>query len=84
MSLLHPIAQLQTFAYILRYDQLIVSFCKKSEFSVRCLIIRNQPVYNYTKSQQATWKRMDEEFSFSKDTVVTTEEDVIYFTSFFI
>ena len=26
---------------------------------------------------------MDEEFSFSKDTVVTTEEDVIYFTSFF-
>lgn len=83
MSLLHPIAQLQTFAYILRYDQLIVSFCKKSEFSVRSPIIRNQPVYNYTKSQQATWKRMDEEFSFSKDTVVTTEEDVIYFTSFF-
>ena len=83
MSLLHPIAQLQAFSYILRYDQLVVSFCKQSEFSIRSPIICNQPVYDYSKGLKSTWKRMDEEFSFSKNTTVTTEEDEAYFNSYF-
>ncbi|HDR8109689.1 TPA: hypothetical protein QCZ04_002734 [Bacillus cereus] len=83
MALLHPIAQLQAFAYILRYDQLISLFCKQSEYSVRSPIIRNHPVYDYSKGIQSSWKRMDEEFSFSRDTTVTTDEDEKYFYSYF-
>ena len=45
MSLIHPLAQLQMFQYILRYDQLIVSYCKNSKFSVRSPILQNQPVF---------------------------------------
>lgn len=82
ISLLHPIAQLQMFSYILRYDQLIVSFSSKSKFSVRSPIIRNQPVFTL-KDINKTWKRLDEEFSFSKENSVTSEEDEKYFHSYF-
>ncbi|MEC2941333.1 RNA-directed DNA polymerase [Bacillus cereus] len=83
ISLLHPIAQLQTFSYILRYDQLIASFCKQSKFSVRSPVLRNHPVFDYTKSVKSRWRRMDEEFSFSKMTTTTTDEDEKYFYSYF-
>ncbi|ADU29420.1 RNA-directed DNA polymerase [Evansella cellulosilytica] len=82
ISLLHPVAQLQIFSYILRYEQLIVSFSSESKFSVRSPIIKNQPVFTL-KSRDKTWKRLDEEFSFSKENVVTSEEDEKYFYSYF-
>ncbi|TQR31725.1 RNA-directed DNA polymerase [Lysinibacillus sphaericus] len=82
LSLLHPIAQLQMFSYILRYEQLIVAFSNESRFSVRSPIIRNQPVFK-PKDIHKTWKRLDEEFSFSKENSVTSEEDEKYFNSYF-
>ncbi|SDD24366.1 Reverse transcriptase (RNA-dependent DNA polymerase) [Terribacillus halophilus] len=83
MALLHPIAQLQMFSYILRYDQLIVSYAKKSNYSVRSPIIRNRPVHDMTKSSKAYFTRMEQEFSFSKETEITTEEDQSLFYSYF-
>lgn len=82
LSLLHPIAQLQMFSYILRYDQLIISFSSNSKFSVRSPILRNQPVFKASDISKA-WKRLDEEFSFSKENSVTSEEDEKYFYSYF-
>ena len=43
IGLLHPIAQIQAFNYILRYEQLVISFCKNSPYSVRSPIKRNIP-----------------------------------------
>lgn len=83
ISLLHPIAQLQVFNYILRYDNQIVNFCKESEFSVRSPVIRNKPVLHLKDSVKKTWERLEEEFSFSKSTTVTTEEDEALFYSYF-
>lgn len=83
MSLLHPLAQLQMFQYILRYDQLIVSYCKSSKFSVRSPMLRNQPVFVLSQTLKTEIKRIEQEFSFSKDTTITTDETEAYFYNYF-
>lgn len=83
ISLLHPIAQLQSFTYILRYEQMITSFCSKSPFSVRSPLKRNIPKFSKNISEEKRFKKLYEEFSWSKDTDITSEEDKIMFYNYF-
>lgn len=83
LSLLHPLAQLQAFSYILKYEQLITSFCSKSFFSVRSPIKRNSAKYNDNTGLKKKLERLNEEFSFSKTTNTTSDEDEIMFLNYF-
>lgn len=83
MSLLHPIAQLQIFQYILKYDQLISSFCLKSKYSVRSPILRNQPVFIPSKAVLDEITKIEQEFSFHKNTSITSDETEAYFYNYF-
>lgn len=82
MSLLHPISQILMFNYILKYEQLICSFADESEFSVRSPINRNIPVFKESDRKKLLYK-LDQEFSFSKDTHITSEEHLESFYSYF-
>ncbi|MET3575528.1 RNA-directed DNA polymerase [Bhargavaea ullalensis] len=83
MSLVHPLAQVQMFYFTLKYEQLITAFCSQSSFSVRSPIAKNRPLYNPKKKQDYLNKKMEGEFSFSKEQTITTEENEILFYSFF-
>ncbi|MCJ1909213.1 RNA-directed DNA polymerase [Planococcus ruber] len=83
MSLLHPFAQLQMFKYILRYEQMIVSFCKQSKYSVRSPIIRNNPVFNITQAIKKETTKIEEEFNFTNEQSITSEETAEYFHNYF-
>lgn len=83
ISLLHPIAQLQAFSYIIRYEQMITSFCSRSSFSVRSPLKRNIAKYNIDKVKEKKIKRLYDEFSFSKETKITSDEDEILFLNYF-
>jgi len=83
MALLHPIAQLQIYQYILRYDQLIVSYCKNSKFSIRSPIIRNQPLFVISQALKTEIKKIEQEFSFTKETSITSDETEAYFYNYF-
>jgi len=83
MSLLHPYAQLQMFKYITRYEQMIVSFCKQSKYSVRSPIIRNNPVFNMTHAIKKEKSKIEEEFNFSEEQSITSEETAYYFYNYF-
>lgn len=83
MSLLHPLAQIQMFGYILRYEQMISAFCQQSEYSVRSPIIRNSPVYSLNKAIKLEMKKVDEEFNFNRFNSITSEETTEMFYSYF-
>nr|WP_054549498.1 RNA-directed DNA polymerase [Lysinibacillus sphaericus] len=83
MALLHPLAQLQMFRYIIKYDQLIASFCKQSKFSVRSPIIRNQPVFNFSNAIKKELSKIHEEFSFKETNTFTSDETTVYFYNYF-
>lgn len=82
MSLLHPISQILMFNYILRYEQLIATFSNESKFSVRSPIVKNIPIYR-TSDKDKLLDRLEQEFSFSRDTYITSEEDEKFFYSYF-
>lgn len=75
MALLHPLAQLQVYIYTLKYEQLVIEFCSKSKFSVRSPSKLNSFKFNQVKGLKALRTRLNEQYSFSKDISVTTEED---------
>lgn len=83
MSLLHPIAQIQSFNYILRYEQLILSYCSKSPYSVRSPAKRNPIKFNNIHAKELTSNKLVEEFSFTKETAITSEENKILFFNYF-
>lgn len=83
MSLLHPYAQLQMFKYITRYEQMIVNFCKQSKYSVRSPIIRNNPVFHYSIAIKKEIQKLEEEFNFSEENTITSEETTSYFYNYF-
>lgn len=83
IGLLHPIAQIQTFNYILRYDQLILSFCRNSSYSVRSPIKRNNPKYKEIERKKREIEKIEEEFNFKEKLLVTSEEDQVLFYNYF-
>lgn len=82
MALLHPIAQIQSFNYILKYEQLITSFCKNSPFSVRSPIKRNIPKINRDHRKKEL-EKIEEEFNFNEKLAITSDEDKIYYYNYF-
>ncbi|WP_199175017.1 RNA-directed DNA polymerase [Sporosarcina sp. P29] len=83
IGLLHPIAQIQTFDYILKYEQLITSFCKNSPYSVRSPIKRNVPKISMQQLRQKELTKIEEEYSFTDKISVTSDEDQILFYNYF-
>lgn len=83
MSLLHPIAQLQAYMYMLKYEQLIIEFCSKSKFSVRTPAKLNTFNFDKVKGLEAMKTKLNEEFSFMKKVNITTEEDKDKFFNYF-
>lgn len=83
IGLVHPIAQLQMFNYILKYEMLITSFCKNSPYSVRSPIKRNIPKIKEQEIRINEIKKIEEEFSFTDKISVTSEEDKILFYNYF-
>lgn len=83
IALLHPLAQLQAFSYILRYEQLIISFCKNSFFSVRSPIKRNIPKTKLSELKSKEIKKIEEEFEFTNSLSVSSDEDQILFYNYF-
>ncbi|OUL10245.1 hypothetical protein B0533_02510 [Sedimentibacter sp. SX930] len=83
IGLLHPIAQIQAFNYILRYEQLIISFCKNSPYSVRSPIKRNIPKFKDVILKKKEIKKIEEEYNFSDKLSVTSDEDQILFYNYF-
>lgn len=83
IGLLHPLAQIQTFDYILKYEQLITSFCKNSPYSVRSPIKRNVPKVKTHQLREKEIKKIEEEFSFTDKISVTSDEDKILFYNYF-
>lgn len=83
IGLLHPIAQLQTFAYILKYDTMITNFCKKSSFSVRSPIKRNIPKIEKNDFKEKTIKKVNDEYNLTNHKQITTEEVNGYYSSYF-
>lgn len=83
IGLLHPIAQIQTFDYMLRYEQLILSFCENSPFSVRSPMKRNRPKIKDIELRKKEIAKIEEEYSFNEKLSVTSEEDQILFYNFF-
>src|SRR5699024_9292104 len=75
IALLHPLAQIQTFDYILKYEQLITSFCKNSPFSVRSPIKRNIPKVKMRELREKEIEKIEDEFSFTDKISVTSDED---------
>ena len=62
---------------------MITAFCSKSPFSVRSPLKRNYAKYDKRKGIEKKLERLNEEFSFSKDTNVTSDEDEIMFLNYF-
>lgn len=83
ISLVHPLAQVQMFQYIVKYERLITSFCKNSPFSVRSPIKRNIPKYIDYEIRAKELKKIEEEFSFVDSFSVTSEEDQILYYNYF-
>ncbi|MBE9887355.1 RNA-directed DNA polymerase [Enterococcus durans] len=83
IGLLHPIAQIQTFDYMLRYEQLILSFCENSTYSVRSPMKRNRPKIKDIELRKKEIAKIAEEYSFNEKLSVTSEEDQILFYNFF-
>lgn len=83
IGLLHPIAQIQTFDYMLRYEQLILSFCENSPYSVRSPMKRNRPKIKDIELRKKEIAKIEEEYSFNEQLSVTSEEDQILFYNFF-
>lgn len=83
IGLVHPIAQLQMFNYILQYEKLITSFCKNSPYSVRSPIKRNIPKVEEQELRKKEIRKLEEEFSFTDKISVTSEEDKILFYNYF-
>ena len=83
IGLLHPIAQIQAFNYILRYEQLVISFCKNSPYSVRSPIKRNIPKFKDVILKKKEIKKIEEEYNFTDKLSVTSDEDQILFYNYF-
>lgn len=83
MSLLHPLAQIQSYIYTLKYEQLIIEFCSKSNFSVRSPSKLNSFKFDQVKGLNAIKDKLNEEYSFSKDINVTTEEDKLLYFNYY-
>ncbi|HDM9233303.1 TPA: RNA-directed DNA polymerase, partial [Listeria innocua] len=83
MSLVHPIAQLQMFQYILKYEDLVTSFCRNSQYSVRAPIKRNIPKTSEQELRVKEILKLEEEFSLVDKISVTSEEDKILFYNYF-
>lgn len=83
IGLVHPVAQLQMFNYILKYEKLITSFCKNSPYSVRSPIKRNIPKIKEQELRIKEIRKIEEEFSFVDKISVTSEEDKILFYNYF-
>ncbi|UUV98660.1 RNA-directed DNA polymerase [Vagococcus luciliae] len=83
IGLVHPIGQLQMFNYVLKYEKLITSFCKNSQYSVRSPIKRNIPKITKQEVRIKEILKIEEEFSFSDKISVTSEEDQVLFYNYF-
>ncbi|MGW9964784.1 RNA-directed DNA polymerase [Staphylococcus hominis] len=83
IALLHPLAQLQAFNYIVKYEQLIVSHCKKSQYSVRSPIKRNVPKLMANQRISNELKKIEEEFNIENKVTVTSDEDKIEYLNYF-
>lgn len=83
MGLVHPIAQLQMFQYILKYENLVTSFCGNSQYSVRAPIKRNIPKISEQELRAKEILKLEEEFSLVDKISVTSEEDKILFYNYF-
>lgn len=83
IGLLHPLAQIQAFNYILKYEQLITAFCQKSPYSVRSPIKRNIPKLNWKQKREKENKKIEQEFNFDNNFTVTSDEDEIFFLNYF-
>lgn len=83
IGLLHPIAQLQTFSYILKYDTLITNFCKRSSFSVRSPVKRNIPKIEKNDFKDKNIKKVNDEYNLTNYRKITTEEVNGYYSSYF-
>ncbi|QKS69719.1 RNA-directed DNA polymerase [Paenalkalicoccus suaedae] len=83
IALVHPIAQIQMFNYIITYEQMITAFCKKSPFSVRAPIKRNLPKYRDLELKRKKYKKIEEEYNFLNEMSVTSDEDQTMFYNYF-
>src|SRR5699024_1866836 len=83
IGLLHPIAQLQTFSYIMKYDTMITNFCKKSSFSVRSPIKRNIPKIEKNDFIEKNIKKVNDEYNLTDNKQITTEEVNGYYSRYF-
>lgn len=83
IGLLHPLAQIQAFDYILKYEQLVISFCKNSPYSVRSPVKRNIPKIKMQQKRAKELKKLEEEFNFSNQISVTSDEDQVLFYNYF-
>lgn len=83
ISLLHPIAQIQAFNYILQYESQIISFASKTKYSVRAPIKTNHPNLTHSTLHLARIKKAEAEFSSVEIQAPTSEEDKILFYNYF-
>lgn len=83
MSLLHPLAQIQTYIYTMKYEQLIIEFCSKSKFSARSPSKLNSFKFDQVKGLIALQEKLNEEYSFSKEVNITTEEDKLLYFNYY-
>lgn len=83
ISLIHPIAQIQAFIYVIHYEQLIVAHSKKSEFSVRAPIKRNFPKLLKNSKKEKGFIRIQQEYGFADKFPITTDEDLVLFYNYF-
>lgn len=83
IGLLHPLAQLQTFSYIMKYDTMITNFCKKSSFSVRSPIKRNIPKIEKNDFIEKNIKKVNDEYNLTNNKQITTEEVNGYYSRYF-
>lgn len=83
IGLLHPIAQVQAFEYMLRYEQLIPSFCKNSSYSVRSPVKLNHPKIKEVELRKKEIAKIEQEFSLKDKSSVTSDEDQILFFNYF-
>lgn len=83
IGLLHPIAQLQTFFYILKYDTMITNFCRQSSFSVRSPVKRNIPKIEKNEFIEKSIKKVNDEYNLTDYKRITTEEVNGHYNKYF-
>ncbi|GMG69188.1 hypothetical protein [Tetragenococcus halophilus] len=79
ISLVHPVAQLQMFQYVIQFEELITAHSKKTQFSVRAPQKRNFPKLLSNKKLENEYKKIQQEYGFVERFPITRDEDFSFF-----